>query len=128
MRQMTRMVIGATCLLASPFADALEQQECLPFTAPTMELTLAPTLSPVRYQLEAALLRPQLEHLLQQHWGVQRVIWYADNHHQWPTDYELRAASWDLLLESLLKPYQLRVALHANHTAVVDYMPQALQP
>lgn len=126
MRLMTRIVVGVALASYSLAVPALDQ-ECLPLTQPT-EFASARFEPPVRYTLEAALLRPQLETLLIEHWDVQRVVWYADNHHTWPTQFELVAPSWDKLLESLLKPYQLRVALHPNHTAVVDYMPQATQP
>ncbi|HLV47823.1 MAG TPA: hypothetical protein VKY35_02035 [Aliidiomarina sp.] len=126
MKLMTRIVVGAALASCYTSAHAFDQ-ECLPLSQPT-EFASVRFDPPVRYQLEAALLRPQLEHLLTQHWGIQRVIWYADSHHQWPTQYELVAPNWDLLLEGLLKPYQLRVALHPNNTAVVDYMPQATQP
>ncbi|RUO43820.1 hypothetical protein CWE15_01060 [Aliidiomarina taiwanensis] len=126
MRRMTRIVVGAA-LASTSFAVPALDHDCLPFTQPT-EFASARFEPPVRYKLEAALLRPQLEKLLTEHWGVQRVVWYADNHHTWPTYFELVAPSWDQLLENLLKPYQLRVALHPNHTAVVDYMPQATQP
>ncbi|WP_194757340.1 hypothetical protein [Aliidiomarina indica] len=78
----------------------------------------------VSYTLQPALLRPQLEYLLKHQWHVQNVIWYAAYGHYWPTHYELSAASWDELLDQLLTPYGLRVVLHDNHTAVVEYTPQ----
>lgn len=126
MMLMTRIVVGAALASCVSPVHAFDQ-ECLPLTQPT-EFASARFDPPVRYRLEAALLRPQLEHLLTQHLGIERVVWYADNHHLWPTQFELVAPNWDLLLESLLKPYQIRVALHPNNTAVVDYMPQATQP
>ncbi|RUO25213.1 hypothetical protein CWE09_00250 [Aliidiomarina minuta] len=69
-------------------------------------------------------LQPQLETLLQQHLQVQSVVWLAATEHHWPSRYQLQANDWDSILERLLEPYQLRVLLHANHTAVVDYLPQ----
>jgi|SRR5690554_1435307 len=126
MMLMTRIVVGAALASVATSVHAFDQ-ECLPLSQPT-EFASARFDPPVRYQLEAALLRPQLEQLLSQHWGIERVVWYADTHHLWPTQFELVAPDWDLLLESLLKPYQMRVALHPNKTAVVDYMPQATQP
>ncbi|MCC5854400.1 MAG: hypothetical protein JJU10_01810 [Idiomarina sp.] len=109
------------------------QQDCGVLTQPLRspsqlqaELTASPSQT-VSFLLKPALLRPQLEELLATHWQVQRVIWYAAQDHLWPTHFELIASDWDALLERLLTPYQLRVVLHANHTAVVDYLPQALQ-
>lgn len=78
----------------------------------------------VQWQLTPGLLRPQLETLLRDHWQVQNFVWQAASGHYWPTHYTLAANSWDELLDALLTPYQLRVALHANHTAVIDYLPQ----
>lgn len=76
----------------------------------------------VSYLLQPALLRPQLEQLLKHHWQIQNVIWYAAYGHYWPTHYEMSAPSWDDLLQQLLTPYGLRVVLHGNHTAVVEYL------
>ncbi|CUS49395.1 MAG: hypothetical protein HLUCCO02_12090 [Idiomarinaceae bacterium HL-53] len=84
--------------------------------------------SPAVFKLEAARIKPQIETLLRTHWQVQQVVWYADPHHIWPTEFELQAHSWDALLAKILQPYQLRVSLHENHTAVVDYLPHAVQP
>lgn len=97
--------------------------------APSSPSTLQPSLigpssDAVSYPLKPALLRPQLEHLLKHHWQVQNVIWYAAYGHYWPTHYELSAPTWDDLLQKLLTPYGLRVVLHDNHTAVVEYVTQ----
>lgn len=85
---------------------------------------MAPAEHVVSYALHPALLRPQLEQLLKRHWQVQNVIWYAAYGHYWPTHYEITAPSWDDLLQQLLTPYGLRVVLHDNHTAVVEYLAQ----
>ncbi|RUO21135.1 hypothetical protein CWE08_05960 [Aliidiomarina iranensis] len=73
-------------------------------------------------ELKPGLLRPQLEQLLKEHWGIQNIVWYAEDGHYWPTRYAMRAATWDELLNTLIAPYHLKVTLHANHTAVVDYL------
>lgn len=78
----------------------------------------------VSLNLTPGLLKPQLESLLKDHWQIQNFIWRAAHGHYWPTHYKMQAASWDALLEMLITPYQLRIALHANHTAVIDYLPE----
>lgn len=127
MKTMTWMVISAYGAAFVGSSYAAVEEDCLPFLQPASPV-IVENVEPVRYTLSAALLKPQLEALLAQHWGIQRVVWYADQHHVWPTDFELRAAHWDALLESLLAPYQLRVSLHPNAMAVIDYLPQAKQP
>lgn len=81
---------------------------------------------PVRFALQADRLKPQVESLLKEHWDIQEVIWYADPHHVWPTEFELLATDWNQLLSKILEPYQLRVSIHENHTAVVDYLPSSV--
>jgi|GEM_PF-4648737 len=78
---------------------------------------------PVSWELRPAPLRPQVESLLREQWGVQNIVWYAEQGHFWPTNYTLVAPTWDLLLSRVLSPYQLRVKLHSNHTAVIEYLP-----
>lgn len=78
---------------------------------------------PVSWELKPAPLRPQVETLLREQWGVQNIVWYAERGHFWPTNYTLVAPTWDLLLSKVLSPYQLRVKLHSNHTAVIEYLP-----
>lgn len=75
------------------------------------------------FKLHKGRLRPQLETILRQHMGVQHIIWLAADAHDWPSDYKLTAANWDGLLTRLIAPYQLRIQLYENHTAVVDYFP-----
>lgn len=80
-----------------------------------------PSTGTVSLQLHDGLLKPQLDLLLREQFGVQAIEWRASKHHLWPTIYLLRASSWRQLLQQMLEPYQLHVTLHANHTAVIDY-------
>ncbi|RUO38789.1 hypothetical protein CWE13_03925 [Aliidiomarina shirensis] len=112
-------------MLASPNALAFGLPTCPPLNIQTSGATGTAILesSPwAQLELKPGLLRPQLEKLLKQHWGIQNVVWYAEDGHYWPTHYSLRAATWDELLETLIAPYHIKVTLHANHTAVVDYL------
>ncbi|MFU8785022.1 hypothetical protein [Aliidiomarina sp.] len=97
-------------------APLFVQQESTPTEQTYYEL--------VTFNLTPGLLKPQLESLLKEHWQIQNFIWRAAHGHYWPTHYRMQAASWDELLEMLITPYQLRIALHANHTAVIDYLPE----
>src|SRR5690554_1012484 len=126
MHVMTRSVIGTLAATLSVASYGSIDQQCQPFMQPSVAVAVDSEES-VRFSMNAALLKPQLESLLAQQWGVQRVVWYADQHHIWPTDFELNAPHWDALLESLLAPYQLRVVLHPNAMAVIDYLPEAKQ-
>lgn len=88
---------------------------------PTQLLSLSGSTAGVRFDMRPGRLRPQLERVLRQHMGVQHVLWEAADEHDWPTTYSLHAGSWPALVESLLSPYQLRLQLFANHSAVISY-------
>jgi hypothetical protein len=75
----------------------------------------------VSFNLQAGLLQPQLELLLQQQFAIEMVDWQVSPHFRWPADYRLQAPSWSELLERLLKPYQLAVTLYPNNSAMVRY-------
>lgn len=115
-------------VVSIPFTAAWPAQDCRPLLIPpTLPTTLTDrpgALSVVSFDMHPGPLRPQLENLMQQHLQVQSVVWLAATEHQWPSRYQLQADNWESILERLLEPYQLRVQLHANHTAVVDYLPQ----
>lgn len=124
-----RKVSGSAMLFIVMFGSPNAMAKGLPACPPLNIQTSANAANSIiensqwaQINLTPGLLRPQLEKLLKQHWGVQSVVWYAAGGHYWPTHYSMRAASWDELLENLLAPYQIKVTLHANHTAVVDYL------
>lgn len=120
---MTWIVVGT--LVASLSLPANISEQCLyPSQEPPQDNS--ESRSEVRFELKADRLKPQIESLLFTHWDIQKVVWYADPHHVWPTDFELVESSWEALLSKVLTPYQLRVAIHENRTAVVDYMPDAV--
>lgn len=85
----------------------------------TEVLTTAPQ-SSLSFDFKAGRLRPQLEQLLMQFGGVQHVQWLAPEGLLWPSDYTLTGISYQHMLEAVLKSYQLRLTLYANHTAVVQ--------
>lgn len=91
------------------------------FRSARSDATAKPAAETVSLQLHDGLLKPQLDLLLREQFGVQVIEWRASTHHLWPTVYLLHGSSWRQLLQQMLEPYQLRVTLHANHTAVVDY-------
>ncbi|CAB0149542.1 hypothetical protein PSI9734_00106 [Pseudidiomarina piscicola] len=106
-----------SCLSATP---AYAQQSCPPFSfdsAPPVATERAT--NKVTFELQAGLLKPQIERLLARHFDVQELDWQASPHYRWSTDFTLTAANWDLALEKLLTPYQLHLTLYANHSAVV---------
>lgn len=76
--------------------------------------------SGVRFEMRPGRLKPQLERVLREHLGVQHIVWQAAEEHAWPSAYELHASSWPALVESLLEPYQLRMQLFVNHSAVIS--------
>lgn len=128
-----RLAISATVaiiFLSITSVSATELPACPPLNLPIAASPLVQQISMfteqaynevVSLNLTPGLLKPQLESLLKEHWQIQNFIWYAAHGHYWPTHYEMQAANWDALLEMLITPYQLRIALHANHTAVIDY-------
>ncbi|RTE86872.1 MULTISPECIES: hypothetical protein [Gammaproteobacteria] len=120
---MTWIVVGTLAANLSLPANISEQ--CLYLIQEPPQVS-AESIPEVRFELKADRLKPQIESLLFAHWDIQKVVWYADPHHVWPTDFELVERSWDVLLSKVLEPYQLRVAIHENRTAVVDYMPDAV--
>lgn len=77
------------------------------------------------FSMRRGRLRPQLEALLRRHLGVDHVVWLAAEGHEWPADYNISGADWTHILETLAASYQLRIQLHPNRTAVVDYMQPA---
>lgn len=133
-----RLAISATATITflsvvSVSVSATELPTCPPLSLTLADSQIAPQLiaSPaqihpatVSLNLIPGLLKPQLETLLKEHWHIQNFIWRAAHGHYWPTHYTMQAANWNELLETLITPYQLRIALHANHTAVIDYLPE----
>lgn len=94
-------------------------------TTPGLQADSQPTLqSGVRFEMRPGRLKPQLERVLREHLGVQHIVWQAAEEHEWPSAYELHATSWPALVESLLGPYQLRLQLFVNHSAVISYQHQ----
>lgn len=124
-------VLFCSGVLFSGLSLSTQATECADFDisadlhlSPVTEQTLTPPSSAdtdVSLQLHDGLLKPQLDLLLREQFGVQAIEWRASTHHLWPTVYLLRGTSWRQLLQQVLEPYQLRVTLHANHTAVIDY-------
>lgn len=133
-----RLAISATAAIiflsvTSVSVSATELPPCPPLNLPIAANPLVQQMSMLTEQthnevvslnLTPGLLKPQLESLLKEHWQIQNFIWRAAHGHYWPTHYKMQAANWDALLEMLITPYQLRIALHANHTAVIDYFPE----
>lgn len=117
--------------LIPTFATASDLSTCADFDI-TREFEPVANISPrnsqqlatdttVSLQLHDGLLKPQLDLLLREQFDIQAIEWRASTHHQWPTEFLLKGTSWRQLLQQMLEPYQLRVTLHANHTAIVDY-------
>lgn len=79
----------------------------------------------MQFQMRRGRLRPQLEALLRQHMDIDHVVWLAAEQHQWPADYALSGPDWEHILEALAASYHLRIRLHPNRTAVIDYVPAA---
>lgn len=105
-------------LLPPQFSKLTESQPRTP------ALTSGASSAGVSFEMHPGRLQPQLERVLRQHMGIQHVLWQAASEHEWPTSYQLEAASWGALVESLLSPYQLRMQLFANHSAVISYQSQ----
>lgn len=82
-------------------------------------------LQQVSFALQAGLLQPQLEQLLQQQFDIEVVDWQVSPHFRWPADYRMHAPSWNELLERLLKPYHLAITLYPNKSAAVRYQSAA---
>lgn len=70
-------------------------------------------------RLQPGLLKPQVETLIKQGFGVEHIDWRASPHYRWSTHYEFTAENWASALRRILEPYQLQLTLYANHTAVV---------
>ena len=120
--------LGAISLAA--IAVPGSAQGCPTFAFDSLQLTLQPStgvqaLQPANFALQAGLLQPQLETLLQQQFAVELIDWQVSPHFRWPADYRLQAPSWEELLERLLKPYQLAVTLYPNKSATVRYQTTA---
>lgn len=97
-------------------------------TCPSFQFSTTPTTKPpaaiaaaknVFATLRPGLLQPQVEALIRQGFGVEHIEWRASPHYRWSTDFELTAPTWDLALTKLLRPYQLKLTLFANQTAVI---------
>lgn len=88
--------------------------------APSPEVTTATrSTSEILTRLQPGLLKPQVEALIKQGFGVEHIDWRASPHYRWSTHYEFAAESWSSALRRILEPYQLQLTLYANHTAVV---------
>jgi hypothetical protein len=112
--------------VALPISASSAVHGCATFAFNTLQQTMAPSplgadAQQVSFSLQAGLLQPQLEQLLQQQFAIEMVDWQVSPHFRWPADYRLHAPSWNELLERLLKPYQLAVTLYPNKSALVRY-------
>ncbi|MGX5914547.1 hypothetical protein ACR0ST_07450 [Aliidiomarina sp. Khilg15.8] len=95
--------------------------DCLP-----LQITpLQSSVQTLTFSMRRGRLRPQLEELLRRHLDVDHVVWLAAAGHEWPADYDLVGANWGDILETLAASYQLRIQVHPNRTAVVDYLAPA---
>jgi hypothetical protein len=112
--------LAATPMLAAATSD------CPPLLIPHQRALFAAesnTVASVSWQMQPGRLQPQLEALLAEHMHIEHVVWQVSAQHQWPSHYELRAVDWHDAIERLLQPYQLRIQLYSNRTAVIDYLP-----
>ncbi|CUA83566.1 hypothetical protein [Pseudidiomarina woesei] len=75
----------------------------------------------VQLHLQQGLLKPQFEQFLKRHFPVDLVDWQVSAHYQWPSAFTLSADSAEQILEKITQPYQFRITVHANRSAVVSY-------
>lgn len=71
--------------------------------------------------LEQGLLQPQLEQFLRDQFAIETIDWRVSPHYRWPTNFTLKAANAEALLEQLLAPYTFVVTMFSNHAAIVSY-------
>lgn len=113
----------SVAMFALPSAAITSASGCtgFAFNALHQHAHVGATAEQVSLALQAGLLQPQLEQLLQQQFAIEVVDWQVSPHFRWPADYRMHAPSWHELLERLLKPYQLAVTLYPNKSATVRY-------
>lgn len=84
-------------------------------------LSVKPDSPRVQLTLEQGLLKPQFEQFLMQNFAVDLVDWQVSAHYQWPSTFTLSADSPEQILEKITQPYQFKITIHANRSAVVSY-------
>ena len=110
--------LALSCLCAAS-AQASSACPVYQFTTPNHSSTIRA--AAVTLELQEALLQPQLEQFLKEHFAVAHIDWRVSAHFQWPTPYTLTAPTATAVLEQLLAPYALAVTFFPNHVAVVSY-------
>lgn len=106
--------------LATQVTAASADSDCPPLQITPLHAN-ATSQQPV-FAMQPGRLRPQLESLLRRHLGIEHVVWLVAEEHEWPAYFDLTGATWEAILESLAASYQLRIQLHPNRTAVVNYL------
>lgn len=123
---------GALLLvLVATEASAQQNLDCAPLalapSAQGADVGAANAAKKVAIMLRPGRLQPQIERILEGHFQIKLVDWRASPHHRWPTEYRLEAWSWAELLTRMLEPYGLRITIHANHSAVIEYVHQSAE-
>lgn len=128
------LLSAGALLLAFSSIDVAQAQvnlDCAPLaldaSSVAQKTTVGAAGKKVAIMLSPGRLQPQIERILAGHFQIKLVDWRASPHHRWPTEYRLEAWSWAELLTRMLEPYGLRIVIHANHSAVIDYVHQSAE-
>lgn len=118
--------LALSCLWSASYSATAFAATCPAYvfseaTRTGQAFTPAKAVPQVQLQLQQGLLKPQFIQFLKAHFPVDVVDWQVSAHYQWPSAFILRADSPEQILEQLTQPYQFKITVHANRSAVVGY-------